>query len=122
MSYKELLKDVRWQQKRLKIMERDGWACKDAKCPKTSNTMQIHHLDYFPDLKPWEYPDDMLITLCEDCHSKESKRYDLERYLASTLRMKGFLHSDLVALSCLLDTKHSFTQSLLSYLRKMQNG
>lgn len=32
--------------------------------------LNIHHKFYFRNKKPWEYNDDALITLCEDCHHK----------------------------------------------------
>lgn len=41
-SYAEKLRDPRWQKKRLKIFERDGWACQD--CRSTTNTLNLHHL------------------------------------------------------------------------------
>lgn len=63
-SYSELLKDPRWQKKRLKILERDGWRCK--LCYSTVKTLNVHHLKY--NGKPWEADNDDLITLCKDCH------------------------------------------------------
>lgn len=122
MSYKDDLKDVRWQQKRLKILERDKWKCQKTNCSTPEYLLQVHHLDYFPGIKPWDYPDDMLLTLCDNCHGKENGRTELERNLASTLKMKGFLVSDLLALSCKLDTDKHFTETLLKILREMQNG
>ena len=32
--------------------------------------LNIHHKYYILGKKPWEYPDDTLVTLCEDCHKK----------------------------------------------------
>ena len=66
MSYSELLKDPRWQKKRLKILERDDFTCRS--CVNANNTLHVHHLYYDYKLKPWEYEDDDLVTLCEDCH------------------------------------------------------
>ena len=32
--------------------------------------LNVHHKFYIKGLAPWEYEDDALITLCEDCHKK----------------------------------------------------
>lgn len=32
--------------------------------------LNIHHKYYVEGKKPWEYPNDALVTLCEDCHQK----------------------------------------------------
>lgn len=75
MDYLEKLKDPRWQRKRLRILERDGWRCKA--CYDDKNTLHVHHLFYFKG-DPWDIPDGFLITLCEDCH--ENKCPYLEDY------------------------------------------
>lgn len=74
-SYFELLKDPRWQRKRLEIMERDNFTCQE--CEDTEATLNVHHKAYaFKKMAPWEYPDDWLITLCEGCHEYRS---DMEK-------------------------------------------
>ena len=83
--YLEKLKDPRWQKKRLEIFERDGWAC--ASCDDKNNTLVCHHRYYLPGKEPWDYPEDALVTLCEDCHEGETEyREDVERDLIMTLR------------------------------------
>ena len=75
-SYAELLKDPRWQKKRLEIMQRDNFTCQH--CLATGKSLQVHHLVYEKGKKPWEYEDDELITLCENCHQEETeKNFDL---------------------------------------------
>jgi uncharacterized protein YdaU (DUF1376 family) len=69
--YGELLKDPRWQKKRLQILERDEFMCQ--KCHATSSTLHVHHKVYFLNKNPWDYPDDLLLTLCEACHEEEKK-------------------------------------------------
>ena len=64
-TYSELLKDPRWQKKRLQIMERDGFACK--LCGNEEKTLHVHHLAYTK--KPWDADDKELVTLCESCHT-----------------------------------------------------
>jgi len=50
-------------------MERDGWKCR--RCSNDQITLNVHHLKYFPDRDPWDYSEELLVTLCEDCHNKE---------------------------------------------------
>ena len=68
-EYAEKLKDPRWQKKRLKILERDNWCCQN--CFDTQSTLAVHHVRYVIGLDPWEYPDTLLISLCETCHTLE---------------------------------------------------
>lgn len=65
IPYKEQLLDPRWQKKRLKILERDNWAC--TLCGDTKSTLHIHHESYCG--APWEVEDTDLKTHCEHCHS-----------------------------------------------------
>jgi hypothetical protein len=65
-AYAEKLKDPRWQRKRLEIFQRDGWEC--IHCGSSRRMLCCHHVKYIEGLEPWEYPDDLLLTLCETCH------------------------------------------------------
>jgi hypothetical protein len=67
-TYYELLRDPRWQKKRLQIMDRAGFRCEH--CDEDPQTLNIHHSYYEKGLKPWEYPDESLHCLCEKCHKK----------------------------------------------------
>ena len=122
VSYSNQLRDPRWQKKKAKILERDKYTCQNKRCQSTTKNLQVHHLEYIPGILAWEYPDDMLITLCEDCHDAENGRVTLEKHLATTLKMKGFLFSDLLAMASKIETDYIFTQSLLNVLRDLQNG
>jgi hypothetical protein len=62
----EKYKDPRWQRKRLEVMERAGFKCQH--CEGTSKTLNVHHTYYERGADPWDYPDDALKCLCEDCH------------------------------------------------------
>jgi 5-methylcytosine-specific restriction endonuclease McrA len=68
-TYTDKLKDPRWQKKRLKILERDGWKC--TCCEEDKETLEIHHLVYHFGFAPWEYDDSELITFCSKCHKFE---------------------------------------------------
>jgi hypothetical protein len=79
MQYFEKLKDPRWQKKRLKIFERDGWACNE--CAAKKFTLHVHHIEYTC-CDPWDEPDKNLITLCENCHDLNHtiKLVEVEKY------------------------------------------
>lgn len=66
MTYSEMLKHPKWQEKRLRILERSQFMC-DV-CSETEKTLSVHHGYYEKGRKPWEYPDESLHCLCEDCH------------------------------------------------------
>lgn len=72
-TYSEKLKSPRWQAKRLSIMQRDGFACRD--CSAEDKTLHVHHCHYEKG-EPWEIDEQFLLTLCEKCHKR---RGELER-------------------------------------------
>jgi len=61
-------RDSRWQKMRLKVMERDGFACQSCGKDGPDAALAVHHTYYEAGTAPWEYPLDSLITWCEDCH------------------------------------------------------
>lgn len=82
MTYSQKLKDPRWQQKRLLILQRDGWKC--FACGDTSKQLQVHHLIYRK-CDPWDYPDECYQTLCVDCHEL---RQSITDQIANAVKMK----------------------------------
>lgn len=70
MTYSEKLRDPRWQRKRLEILNRDDFTCRD--CGDKDHTLHIHHCLYGRGKEPWEAPADELRTLCEECHEERS--------------------------------------------------
>ncbi len=77
--YWEKLRDPRWQKKRLEIMERDDFTC--VHCQDNASTLNVHHGFYTKDTEPWDYPDESLRTLCEDCHKKYKEKSDFIKRL-----------------------------------------
>lgn len=67
-TYWELLRDPRWQEKRLRIMDAAGFACEE--CGDKTTTLNVHHRYYAKGRKPWEYEDASLACLCEPCHKR----------------------------------------------------
>jgi len=94
--YNELLKDGRWQMKRIKILERDHFRC--VRCGRSAEEgtqLHVHH-KFYDGRAPWEYEDKDLITLCEDCHNRihgksdDIKPGDLMQYEHSDATNMGF--------------------------------
>ena len=92
-NYSELLKDPRWQKKRLEVLDRDQWFCQA--CRDSESTLHVHHIRYTSKF-PWETPNHLLVTLCESCHSKEEalRDYDFYDLIADT----GLTRKDLIIL------------------------
>lgn len=96
-EYLEKLKDPRWQKKRLEIFKRDKWTCQI--CYDTESTLHVHHRLYFKNNEPWDYPNEALVTLCEECHEEERRtRSDDEQTLIQALRYK-FMSADINSLA-----------------------
>lgn len=73
MTYAEKLKHPKWQKRRLEILEAHGFKC--STCQSGDKTLHVHHRRYRKGAEPWEYGDDDLDCLCEDCH-KETTALD----------------------------------------------
>jgi len=71
-AYRQLLRDPRWQKRRLEIFARDRWACQE--CGATNRELQVHHRWYVYGVMPWEVPMQALVTLCRACHGKKRQR------------------------------------------------
>lgn len=77
-TYGALLFRPEWKIKREEILIRDSKNC--VICNST-NSLQVHHRQYhFVVSKnqfrlPWDYPENLLITLCESCHRRGHSKY-----------------------------------------------
>jgi hypothetical protein len=84
-TYAEKLRDPRWQRRRLEIMQRDEFACRD--CGSTSEMLNVHHSLYRKGADPWDYADDELSTLCRACH--KFRHQEIERLMRVVGRLHG---------------------------------
>lgn len=97
--YSEKLKDPRWQKKRLEVMERDDWSCQN--CFDNMTTLSVHHIRYIPGRDPWDYPEKLLVTLCDNCHKYEyENRIIHENELLEHIKDRGFFCDSLHDLAC----------------------
>ena len=90
MTYAEKLKDPRWQNKRLEVLNRDNFTCR--MCADKKTQLDIHHFEY--GINPWSVKNSSLITLCKHCHAfaefiKDDDRvtkFDLKKYRAMKIK------------------------------------
>ena len=82
MDYTDLLRHPKWQKKRLEIMKRDSWSC--SACHAEDQPLNVHHRRYIRGRKPWEYSEQDLITLCDQCHDKTHAVHSHYKALATT--------------------------------------
>ncbi len=77
-SYGALLFHPNWKARRKQILDRDMHRCVHCSSEKD---LQVHHRQYHFVASqqkfrlPWDYPDHLLITLCESCHNDGHNRY-----------------------------------------------
>lgn len=100
MTYSEKLKDPRWQKKRLEILERDNFTCRE--CGSKTDTLHIHHCCYIKGKQPWEYSE-TLLTLCANCHQE---RQFAESFLTAACSSCGI--QDIVELAFCVSEETGF--------------
>lgn len=116
MTYHEKLKDPRWQRKRLEVLNRDSFTCQNPECRSTTKTLHIHHKRYFYGMEPWDYPNDLLITLCFDCHELEESCKGARFDLITMLCQQGFMNNDFQDLFNIISEKQYTPQQIIKLL------
>lgn len=69
--------DPRWQQFRLKRLERADWQCEA--CSDSTSTLHVHHVFYIQGRDPWDYLPESTVVLCDQCHDMEHDFTNSER-------------------------------------------
>ena len=87
LSYSEQLKHPSWQKRRLEVLSEADFTCQG--CYDKETTLHVHHKQYFSGRMAWEYSNDELIVLCEDCHDDAHKSIDEIRRIFSLLPADG---------------------------------
>ena len=65
-------RDWRWRRQAERVKERDNRTCQGCGWTESEvRRLDVHHIDPISDSDqdPFDYPDDLLATLCEKCHS-----------------------------------------------------
>lgn len=96
-AYAQKLKDPRWQKRRLEILSRDEFTCQ--MCFDSESTLVVHHRYYVWGREPWDYNDDFLVTLCQDCHEAEHECKASADDLVKVLRLAGFFDRDIAEIA-----------------------
>lgn len=71
-EYKSLLNSDYWRGYSYAIVKERDWTCEECgkKFQYQRNMLNVHHLTYHNDNKPWQYDKEELQLLCKDCHAK----------------------------------------------------
>lgn len=86
-TYFEKLKDPRWQKKRLEVLSSREFRCEV--CGDDSQTLHVHHKQYFKGREPWDYEAKQLSAVCETCHEESHHNEDPLLLAASFVQMDG---------------------------------
>lgn len=105
---------VEWQKKVDEIRQRDNYTCQV--CGAQDKQVQVHHTWYNQNLHYWEYPNEQLITLCRDCHEKET---DLVRRYKE---IKSALDTNIVKCFESLMKQGVLLSSVLNVFERMETG
>lgn len=111
MTWEDQLLTKEWATKRTEILIRDHFKCQYPGCGRQFWCIEVHHIDYIFGTLAWEYPNDMLKSLCHEHHADHHEGIKAaEKALMTT------------ALSSLVDTDRSFAKTLLKTLASYQDG
>lgn len=83
-DYQNYLQDPQWLLRRNQILTRDKNTCQF--CGAQDRVLHVHHKYYIEGLKPWEYDDEALISLCKRCHESVTTDKDDLYYLFLQVR------------------------------------
>lgn len=97
--YSEKLQDARWQQMKSSIQIRDEFTCQ--KCKRDRHTLppgvmlHVHHRHYLTGRDPWDYPDNLLVLLCAECHHEEEECAEVLKELVPALHNFGYFNTEI---------------------------
>ena len=116
MDYKEQIKSPKWQRRRLEILQRDDFTCQI--CGSQDKTLHVHHTTYEKGKMIWDYPDEMLLTLCEECHEYEHALNDSIDDILWSIKKRGVTNHEIYALLEVMDYKlhkgeHDFIRNII---------
>lgn len=82
MNYKKQLRTKQWKEKSLLIQYRDNFTC--YLCGYHGQKLNVHHIEYIPNIMAWEYPNELLFTVCFGCHKTIHNQLIIERIIKKT--------------------------------------
>lgn len=113
-DYFKQLTHPKWQAKRLRIFERDGFECRG--CGDSSTTLNVHHVIYRKVENVWDYEDSDLITFCELCHADVTY---LKKVVKNQIDLEFVFKDQLFELSVILDFLSGLNPYHLMMVKKL---
>lgn len=93
-TYSDKLQDVRWQKIKTTIQIRDQFTCQ--KCgTKEGGPFDVHHRHYISGREPWDYPEQLMVLLCRNCHAEEEQTAEIVKELTPALHYWGYFNTDI---------------------------
>lgn len=74
-NYERLLKTPEWREYSKTKLKQDNYNCQICHQKKSENELLVHHKMYIEGKDIWDYPPELVETLCKDCHEKLHKPY-----------------------------------------------
>lgn len=102
-TYQSLLQTPEWDEKRKSILARDGYQCRQ--CGIKDVTLHVHHHFYYPNTQPWDYDDEVLVTLCEQCHEREEFNKGFDSLGFRYLLTIGFTRENILRLISVISSR-----------------
>lgn len=69
-TYAEKLQDTRWRSFRIELIRKNENRCEECGETLKDFELQIHHVHYLRNREPWQYPEELLMCLCDCCHAE----------------------------------------------------
>lgn len=98
------------------MLDASSWAC--TYCGEHEKTLHVHHKQYFKGRMAWEYGDDELIVLCEDCHKEEHNLDEIIKRILSQTDSRQVL----ALLSGAFGDALNFTQEEFAFCSRQSEG
>lgn len=75
-------------------MSRDLFECQLCHS-KEHGMLHVHHRHYLKGREPWDYPGELLVTLCKDCHRKEEDAATNAQEVFNSLHFWGYFNVEI---------------------------
>jgi len=98
-------------------MERDDFEC--VLCCEKEKTLNVHHIYYERNKMPWEYPDEIFITLCDECHDMEHTAKNLINSMDLEAKFRRFGVPSFVLYSVILSLEVIKNKKISNYHKKL---
>lgn len=79
-NYRKLLSTPEWYEFRKTVFERDNYTCQICNKKKSAHELHVHHMLYIEGKEIWDYPQELIKTLCVDCHDNWHKKHGFMIY------------------------------------------